>query len=144
MNRIAESQNRAIEFGRWHFTTVSLYYRTTVKTEEGVCPRSGGGAVNVSLVFECERPWRTTRGTEEEIGNRKMAEIGAWMLISGGKGHRASTKLPLGTQSLARNAKIVEGSQARGKKSCKSVVPCTVRCVGTRCDVVIIGWRKTR
>lgn len=93
--------------------------------------------MNVSLVFECERPRRTTRGTEEEIGNRKM-------LISGGKGHRASTKLPLGTQSLARNAKIVEGSQARGKKSCKSVVPCTVRCVGTRCDVVIIGWRKAR
>lgn len=62
-----------------------------------------------------------------------------------GKGHGASTKLPLGTQSLARNGEIIEGSQARGKKVVqKSVVLCTVRCVGTRCDVVIIGWKRKR
>lgn len=55
--RIAESvSNRAIEFRRSHFITVSPY-RNRVKTEE----RSGGGGgpVNLSLVFECE--WPTTR-----------------------------------------------------------------------------------
>lgn len=48
--------NRAIEFRRSHFITVSPY-RNRVKTEE----RSGGGGgpVNLSLVFECE--WPTTR-----------------------------------------------------------------------------------
>lgn len=54
--------------------------------------------------------------------------------------------MPLGTQSLARNGEIVEGSsQARGKKVAqKCVALCTVRCVGTRCDVVIIGWKGER